>query len=264
MPSRRFEERNHEETEMKWGGNMPPHCGILCQDFSATGFHQAWYLPAGRERLWPMLQSDAAAVRRLADHASRTCGHDPLAVRRRTNHAGRALLRDRPFAVRPLANHAARAVLRRLNLAAIRPLSDGAGRTVPRRIDPVAVGRLAASAGRALLHHATAAPAIPGQACRAAMAVAPGLPIPAGRRRRRRRGERQALVPDTAGADRTHRVDERHRRRRAQLGRQVVGPEALVVGGLRVLWWADRVDDARIVVDLAVERLRIIGVAREP
>src|SRR5215470_69638 len=127
-----------------------------------------------------MLQADAAAVRRLAERASRTWGHDPLAVRRCAGHAGGALLRDRPPAIRPLSDHAAWAVL--LDLAAIRPVSDGAGRAVPGRIDPVTVRRLTAHAGWAWLHHTAAALAIPGQACRAAMAVAPGLSVAAGRR----------------------------------------------------------------------------------
>ena len=130
---------------------------------------------------WSMLQADAAAVRGLA-HATGTGGRNgPLAVGRRADHAGRAFLRDRPLAVRPLSDHAARAVLGRLDLAAVRPLSDAAGRTVPRRINPVAMGRLTAGAGRALLHYTTAAPAIPGQARRAAMAVAPCLSVPAAR-----------------------------------------------------------------------------------
>ena len=173
-----------------------PKVGLGVGILLAAGLHQARYLSTRRERLWSVLQSDAAAVRGLAHHAGRAWGHDPLAVRRCAGHAGRAFLRDRPLAVRPLANHAAWAVLGRLDLAAVRPLSDGAARTMLRRINPVAVWRLTAGAGWALLDHATATPAIPGQACRAAMAVAPGLSVATGRWRRRR--ERQALVADAA------------------------------------------------------------------
>src|SRR5262245_7968632 len=203
---------------MKWGGNMPPQVsglyGLLPVARSATGLHQARYLPTRRECLGPMLQAKAAAVWGPADHARRTGLNNPLAVGRGADHAGGALLRDRPPAIRPLSDHAAWAVL--LDLAAIRPLSDGAGRTVLGRIDPVAVGRLAARAGRAMLRridpvamgrltagagralHGTTAPPIPGRAHRAAMAVGQCLSVAAGRRRRRRRGEWQALVADPA------------------------------------------------------------------
>ena len=126
--------------------------------------------------------------------------------------------------------------------------------------DLAAVGPLAGRTLRALLaRRLGTAPAVPDLADGAAMALVEPLTIRAAGQRHQSRPARAAVAgpPEAGRADLRGRLDAV-----AHPGRQIIGRVVLVISGLDVLRRSHRADNARPVVELAVQRPRNIVVAR--